>query len=121
MWGVLGGRSPPDLSCDELRCAPDRDLDLKHGRAVGPRLVRRLAAQELEPFAPANAGLELAVGRELATIGLQEDVERIFFPGHPEDQILRLPLVDPLDEGVLDEAEDRDLVIRGQPAVAANA
>src|SRR5438093_12118271 len=115
MWGVLGGSegglSPHRLSCDELGCAPDRDLDLEHGRAVGSCLLRRLAAQELEPFAPADAGLELAVGRELATNGLQEEVERVLLPGHPEDQILRLPLVDPLDEGVLDEAEDRDPVV----------
>src|ERR1700730_15690573 len=77
--------------------------------------------EQLEPLAPPDAGLELAVGRQLFAVALQQDVERVFLPLEAEHDVFRLRLVDALDERVLDQPEDRALVVRGQAAISAGA
>src|SRR5919197_3006517 len=111
-------RSP---SADELWSGADRDLHVQDDRTIGTRLVCGFALQELEALAPADPRLELSVRRQLPPVTLQEDVEGLFLPGHAEHDLLRLGFLDPLDERVLDEPEDRDLVIRRQAPVAASA
>src|SRR5438477_320646 len=88
---------------------------------IRAQLVRRLAVEELETLAAPNARLELAVGRQLLAVALKENVEGVFLPLEAKDDLFRLRLVDPLDERVLDQAEDRDLVVGRQSAVAAGA
>src|SRR2546428_7540374 len=107
-------------SCDELRSAPDRNLHLEHDIASA-RLVRRFTVEELQAFAPPYARLELAVGRQLFAVALEQHVERVFLPLEAEDDVFGLRLVDALDERVLDQTEDRDLVVGGQAAIPAGA
>src|SRR5256885_15601088 len=77
--------------------------------------------EELETLAAADAGLELAVGRQLLAVALQQHIEGVFLPLETEDDVFGLRLVDALDERVLDEPEDRHLVVRGEAPVAARA
>src|SRR5258705_5057611 len=83
--------------------------------------MRRVSLEQLEAFAAAQAGLELAVGREVLAVGLQQDVELLVLPNHAEHEVLGGGLLDPLDQRVLDETEDRDLVVRRKAAVTAGA
>ena len=65
--------------------------------------------------------MELAVGRQLLAIGLEADVERVLLPCHGQDQLLGRRLVDALDQRILDQSEDRHLVVGRQTPVAAGA
>ena len=65
--------------------------------------------------------MELAVGRQLLAVALEQHVERLFLPLQTEDDVFGLRLVDALHERVLDEPEDRDLVVGRQAAVPAGA
>src|SRR5256714_8112232 len=108
-------------SCDELWSTPDGDLHLEHDVAIGTRLVRGFRVEELQTLASADAGLELAVGWQLLAVALQQHVERVFLPLETEHDVLGLRFVDALDQRVLDQTEDRDLVIGRQPAIPAGA
>src|SRR5256885_3778245 len=77
--------------------------------------------EELETLAAADAGLELAVGRQLLAVALQQHIEGVFLPLETEDDVFGLRLVDALDERVLDEPEDRHLVVRWEAPVTARA
>src|SRR5437879_1578086 len=81
----------------------------------------RVSVEELQTLAPPNAGLKLAVRGKLFPVALQQDVKGVFLPLQAEDDLLGLRLVDTLDERVLDQPEDRDLVVGRQTAVAAGA
>src|SRR6266851_1306848 len=115
---VVSGRS---ASGNDGRRDADRNVNIEHDGAVGARLVRGVSLEQLETLAAPQAGLELAVGREVLAVGLQQDVQLLVLPGHPEHEILGRGLLDPLHQRVLDQAEDRDLVVRGETAVAAGA
>src|SRR5438309_4811390 len=83
--------------------------------------MRGLSVEQLQTFAAPNAGLKLPVRRQLLAVALQQNVERFFLPLEAEDHVLGLRLIDALDERVLDQPEDRDLVVGRQAAVSAGA
>ena len=49
-------------------------MHVEDDRAVGTRLVLGFAAQQIKTFAAAEAGLQLAVRRELLAVALQQDL-----------------------------------------------
>src|SRR5439155_19634761 len=77
--------------------------------------------QQVEALAAAQAGLQLAVGWQLLAVALQQDLELVVLPVHTEDEVLGRRFLDALDERILDEPEDRDLIIGGEPTASSGA